>query len=526
PLTVTDCNVMLGKLQPAHFPAVFGPNQDARLDADVVAEKFAALGAEIQTATGFARDPAEVAEGFLRIAVENMANAIKKISVQRGYDVTEYALNCFGGAGGQHACAVADALGMETIVLHPFAGVLSAYGMGLADVRAMRERQIEGAFETAVFAHAGDVLDELEAEARAEVAGQDVPAARISAVRKLHLRYAGTDSALLVDFADADAMQAQFETLHKQRFGFIAPERELRVEAASVEAIGATDVVAATPAGGASTTKPPTPEPIAHVDMFCDGAWTPTPLYRRDDLCHGQSVTGPAIIVEATSTDVIEPGWQADMRAGGPEGGVLVLTRAIARPKRKAVGTDADPVMLEVFNNLFMSIAEQMGATLANTAYSVNIKERLDFSCAIFDAAGNLVANAPHMPVHLGSMGESIKTVIRENEGRIKPGDVYALNAPYNGGTHLPDVTVITPVFDAAGKQIHFYVGSRGHHADIGGKTPGSSPPDSRIIEEEGVVIDNFLLVEDGKLREEETRALLASGAYPCRNVDQNMADL
>jgi len=525
PLCVTDCNVMLGKIQPEHFPRVFGPDADAPLDADVVLEKFSGLAGTIARETdGPAPAPEDVAEGFLRIAVENMANAIKKISVQRGYDVTEYALNCFGGAGGQHACAVADALGMETIILHPFAGVLSAYGMGLADVRAMKERQIEGAFDAAVIADAARVLDELEAEVRAEVAGQDVPDADISASRKLHIRYAGTDSALLVDFADATAMRQAFETQHQQRFGFIAPERELRIEAASVEAIGATGTLtdAAAPAGA----DPVPPEAVATADMFTDGAWTPTPLYRRADLAPGHVIAGPAIIVEDTGTDVIEPGWQAAMRAGDAEGGVLVLTRAVARPKREAVGTDADPVMLEVFNNLFMNIAEQMGATLANTAYSVNIKERLDFSCAIFDPEGSLVANAPHMPVHLGSMGESIKTVIRENEGRIKPGDVYALNAPYNGGTHLPDVTVITPVFDAAGEKILFYVGSRGHHADIGGKTPGSSPPDSRVIEEEGVVIDNFLLVEDGTLREAETRALLASGDYPCRNVDQNMADL
>ncbi len=539
PLAVTDCNVMMGKIQPDHFPHVFGPKADAPLDAGAVREKFAALAKEIADATGGpgttgAAPPApeQVAEGFLRIAVENMANAIKKISVQRGYDVTEYALNCFGGAGGQHACAVADALGMGTIILHPFAGVLSAYGMGLADVRAMRERQIEGAFEDAVFADAVRALDELEIEARAEIAAQDVPAARVSAQRKLHIRYAGTDAALLVDLDDPETMRARFEAQHRQRFGFIAPDRELRVEAVSVEAIGATDVSAAAsvadaaPAGDA----PLPPEPIDHVEMFTDGAWMTTPLYRRDDLRPGQCVTGPAIIVEATSTDVIEPGWQAEMRPGGPAteagGCVMVLSRAVARPKREAVGTDADPVMLEVFNNLFMSIAEQMGATLANTAYSVNIKERLDFSCAIFDADGNLVANAPHMPVHLGSMGESIKTVIRENQGRIKPGDVYALNAPYNGGTHLPDVTVITPVFDADGAKILFYVGSRGHHADIGGLTPGSSPPDSHVIEEEGVVIDNFVLVEDGKLREAETRALLASGEYPCRNIDQNMADL
>ncbi|MBT6094693.1 MAG: 5-oxoprolinase [Rhodospirillaceae bacterium] len=520
PLAVTDCNVMLGKIQPKHFPRVFGPNADEALDADVVRAKFTSLAQDIATSTGEAAPtPESVADGFLRIAVENMANAIKQISVQRGYDVTEYALNCFGGAGGQHACAVADALGMETILLHPFAGVLSAYGMGLADVRALRERQIEGAFDAATFAQAGAALDELEREARREVIGQDVPEARISTVRKAHLRYASTDSALLVDFADGDTMRAEFEAQHHQRFGFIAPDRALLVEAVSVEAIGATEeleeIADGTPAAS-------DPGAIDTASMFAEGEWQSAPLYDRDALQPGHTIDGPAIIIETTGTDVIEPGWQAEMQPSG----ALVLRRVVARPQREAIGTKADPVMLEVFNNLFMSIAEQMGATLANTAYSVNIKERLDFSCAIFDPKGNLVANAPHMPVHLGSMGESIKTVIRENAETIKPGDVYALNAPYNGGTHLPDVTVITPVFDEDGESVLFYVGSRGHHADIGGKTPGSAPPDSRVIEEEGVVIDNFLLVEHGQLREAETRALLASGTYPCRNIDQNLADL
>ncbi len=521
PLAVTDCNVMLGKIQPKHFPKVFGPNADEPLNADVVRERFGALAREIAEATGQAEPaPEAVADGFLRIAVENMANAIKQISVQRGYDVTEYALNCFGGAGGQHACAVADALGMETILLHPFAGVLSAYGMGLADVRALRERQVEGPLDGATLKLAETALNELESEARAEVLGQDVPEARTSAKRKAHLRYAGTDSALLVDFAGTDAMQAEFEAQHQQRFGFIAPERALLVEAVSVEAIGATEEMPVTEADAGADTD--TPEAIDAATMFAAGEWLETPLYDRDAMRPGHKVDGPAIIVEATGTNVIEPGWRAELKASG----ALVVTRVVPRPKTEAVGTKADPVMLEVFNNLFMSIAEQMGATLANTAYSVNIKERLDFSCAIFDPEGNLVANAPHMPVHLGSMGESIKTVIRENKDTIKPGDVYALNAPYNGGTHLPDVTVITPVFEPDGKKVLFYVGSRGHHADIGGKTPGSAPPDSRVIEEEGVVIDNFLLVEHGKLREAETRELLGSGLYPCRNIDQNLADL
>jgi 5-oxoprolinase (ATP-hydrolysing) len=521
PLAVTDCNVMLGKIQPDHFPSVFGPNADEPLDGKVVRQKFEALAQQISTATGNPKQtPEEVAEGFLRIAIENMANAIKKISVQRGYDVTEYTLNSFGGAGGQHACLVADALGMKRVFLHPFAGVLSAYGMGLADVRALREGQIEKVLDADILAPLLTTFEDLCEQAKGEVLEQGVSDSNIEIIEKVHVRYEGTDSAILVDHDTPDTMRAEFEKTHKQRFGFIAPERGLVVEAVSVEAIGSTEQVEdpemdATDAGLEAA-------PIASATIHTEGASHPTPLYDRETLATGQKVDGPAVIIEATSTTVIEPGWQAELTARGH----LILTRVKARPKREAVGTEADPVMLEVFNNLFMSIAEQMGATLQNTSYSVNIKERLDFSCAIFDPVGNLVANAPHMPVHLGSMGESIKTVIRENVGTIKPGNVYALNAPYNGGTHLPDVTVITPVFDDAGKDILFYVGSRGHHADIGGRTPGSAPPDSTTIQEEGVLIDNFLMVEEGILREKETLDLLGSGQYPCRNPHQNMADL
>jgi 5-oxoprolinase (ATP-hydrolysing) len=521
PLAVTDCNVMLGKIQPAHFPRVFGPTADEPLDAEVVHAKFAGLAREIAAATGKPeQSPEEVAEGFLRIAVENMANAIKKISVQRGHDVTEYTLNCFGGAGGQHACLVADALGMTRVFLHPFAGVLSAYGMGLADVRALRERQVEAPFEAAVVPALEEAFVALEAEARDEILDQGVAAENIVLQRKVHLRYEGTDSPLLVDFGSLEDMKRAFEDSHRQRFGFIAPDRKLVAEAVSAEAIGTTEAVqdleSEAASGGSDA------EPIDRVRIHALGAWQDTPLYDRDRLTPGQRVDGPAIIVERTATTIVEPDWRAELTGRGH----LVLTRVKPRPKSEAVGTAADPVMLEVFNNLFMSIAEQMGATLANTAYSVNIKERLDFSCAIFDPAGNLVANAPHMPVHLGSMGESIKTVIRENAGTMKPGNVYALNAPYNGGTHLPDVTVITPVFDEAGRDILFYVGSRGHHADIGGRTPGSAPPDSTTIQEEGVLIDNFLMVEEGVLRERETLEMLTSGPYPCRNPTQNMADL
>ena len=519
PLAVTDCNVMLGKLQPEFFPAVFGPGQDEPLDRDVVHTKFAALAAEIKSATGDDRTPAEVAEGFLKIAVENMANAIKKISVQRGYDVTEYALACFGGAGGQHACLVADALGMKKVFIHPFAGVLSAYGMGLADQRTMREKSVEAPLQEAAAGALPETLDLLMAEAVAEMRAQNVPDDRITVLRRAHLKYAGTDTALPVSAGGTVAMVNEFEEAHRQRYGFIMEEKPLVVEAAVVEVIGsagASDGVAATPPADGDVT------PLAVTQSHMAGAEHETPIYDRDALPVGAKVDGPAIIRESVATTVVEPGWQAEMSAKGD----LVLTRVVALPSRMAIGTTCDPVMLEVFNNLFMSIAEQMGFTLQNTAYSVNIKERLDFSCAVFDADGALVANAPHIPIHLGSMGEAVRTVIDRNVGKIAPGDVFVLNDPYNGGTHLPDVTVITPAFDDTGKELLFFVGSRGHQADIGGTTPGSMPPDSHTLDEEGVLLDNVKLVEDGRLLEDDIRARLLAAKYPARNPDQNIADL
>ena len=521
PLTVTDCNVMLGKIQPQHFPQVFGPNADQPLDTAIVREKFTQLAAEIAQATGTPKPtPEEVAEGFLRIAVNNMANAIKQISVQRGYDVTEYTLNCFGGAGGQHACLVADALGMKRVFLHPFAGVLSAYGMGLADVRAMREIQVEKPFAEDAAKQVDLAAVALVEEARAEVLEQGVAQDQLEVRIRALLRYQATDTSLEVDAGSQADMLTAFEQAHRQQFGFIVPDRPLVIEAVSVEAIGATEVV--TDPENALVDPHGVPTAVDEVSLSSLGVTTKVPLYRRDDLKPGHQVRGPAVITESIGTVVVEDGWRAELNSRSH----LVMSRYKERPKIEAVGTHVDPVMLEVFNNLFMSIAEQMGTTLAKTSYSVNIKERLDFSCAIFDAAGHLVANAPHVPVHLGSMGESIKTVIRENSDSMRPGNVYMLNAPYNGGTHLPDVTVITPVFDKEGQDVLFYLGSRGHHADIGGRTPGSSPPDSTHIEDEGVLIDNFLLVDQGQLREKETRALLGSGKYPCRNIDQNMADL
>ncbi|CAH0192281.1 Acetophenone carboxylase gamma subunit [Massilia sp. Bi118] len=522
PLTVTDCNVMLGKIQAEHFPHLFGPGGDQPLDVDAVRAGFSALADEIGAATGATPAPEAVAEGFIQIAVGNMANAIKQISVQRGHDVTGYTLTSFGGAGGQHACLVADALGMKTVFIHSLAGVLSAYGMGLADQSAMRERAVEKRLNEIADHQLAAELDELGATARHELLAQGVAAERIELLRRVHLRYEGTDSAIVIKLGTHAAMQQAFEDAYRRRFSFLMPGKALVVEALSVEALGRSDAPPETPRSlpvGSSV-------PAVHetVKMFAGGAWRDTAVYLRAGVKPGAVVKGPAIIAEANATTVVEAGWQAEVTAYDH----LVLRRVEALPERHAIGTSADPVMLEVFNNLFMSIAEQMGLRLQNTAYSVNIKERLDFSCAIFDHEGNLVANAPHMPVHLGSMGESIKAVMRKNAGRMKAGDVYVLNDPYNGGTHLPDVTVISPVFDEAGQEILFYVGSRGHHADIGGTTPGSMPPDSCHIEEEGVLIDNFKLVDgsDGVLREEEARAMLAAARWPARNPDQNLADL
>ncbi|MFV1875587.1 hydantoinase B/oxoprolinase family protein [Nioella sp.] len=515
PLAVTDCNVVLGKIQPDRFPSVFGPGGDEPLDVAAARAAFEDMATKITEETGEARKtPEELAEGFLRIAVENMANAIKKISVQRGYDVTRYTMNCFGGAGGQHACQVADVLGMESIYIHPFAGVLSAFGMGLADIRAIREYQLARPLADAADARAA--LDRVGADARDEVARQGIPADRITLIETAHIRTPGSHQTLPVPFGPIDEMRHGFDTAHQQRFGFVPDYDSLIIDLLTAEAVGET---------GEAVTLPETADAPAEQDsarMYCEGGWRDVPLIDRATLRAGDTLSGPAIIVDPTGTNVVEPGWQAE----GLAGGALVLRRVVALDRQEAIGTSVDPVMLEVFNNLFMSIADQMGATLANTAYSVNIKERFDFSCAIFDAAGDLVANAPHVPVHLGSMSESVRTVLRENAGKIRPGDVFMMNNPYNGGTHLPDVTVITPVFDEAGEEIIFLTASRGHHADIGGKTPGSAPPDSTHIEEEGVLIDNVLLVDQGQLREAETRALLASGLYPCRNIDENMADL
>ena len=521
PLAVTDINVMLGKVQPEFFPNVFGPEGNEPLDADAVRAGFEAMAAKIKDATGQVRTPEDVAEGFLRIAVENMANAIKQISVQRGYDVTDYILQCFGGAGGQHACQVADTLGMTKVFVHPFAGVLSAYGMGLADIRAMREQAVEAKLESGALAGLDQQLDVLAADARGELHEQGITDAKIKMLKRLHLRYDGTDTPLIVDFGDVDAIKGQFEEQHKQRYGFVMSEKPLVVEAVAVEAVGETQSLPDAEAK-ADNTDAVAPDALATRAVVFDGTSEDTPFYKREDMKPGATVRGPAVIVEPVGTTVIDPGWEAKVNARDH----LVLTRVVAMKRSEAIGTQADPVMLEVFNNLFMNIAEQMGVTLANTSYSVNIKERLDFSCALFDQEGLLIANAPHMPVHLGSMGESVQAVMRNNVGSMKAGDVYMLNDPYNGGTHLPDITLITPVFGDDGKDILFYVASRGHHADVGGITPGSMAPNSRILEEEGVLIDNFKLVDQGKFDEPGLTNLLEGAKYPARNPYQNIADL
>ena len=533
PLTVTDCNVMVGKLQPEFFPKVFGANADLPLDVEVVRRKFEELAAEIAGK----RSPEQVAAGFLAIAVEKMANAIKKISLQRGYDVSEYTLCCFGGAGGQHACLIADALGIKQVFIHPYAGVLSAYGMGLADVRSLRERAVERVLSGDLVSKLEEVLAELEAEGKKETNRQDAKNAKeeeVEVLRRVHLRYEGTDAPLVVRSADVEGMKKQFEAAHRQLYGFVAADKRLIVEAVAVEVVRKTEILVEPKV---SRRTDALPEPVAMVQVYMGDAWCETAVYKREDLQPGDCITAPAIIVEATGTNVVEKNWLAEVS----DRNHLILKRqetafsiqhsafniqhsTIQNPKSK-IQNRPDPVMLEIFNNLYKAIAEQMGVTLQNTSSSVNIKERLDFSCAIFDSHGQLVANAPHIPVHLGSMSESVEALIKAKGNSLKPGDVYVSNNPYNGGTHLPDITVITPVFIDSPSPL-FYLASRGHHADIGGITPGSMPPNSNTVEQEGVLIDNFLLISQGQLRESELLELLSSGTYPARNLAQNIADL
>ena len=519
PLTVTDANLMVGKLDPAFFPKIFGPGGDEPLDSDGVRAGFAELAQQV----GNGRSPEEIADGFIRIAVENMANAIKKISVERGYDVTEYALNCFGSAGGQHACLIADTLGIEAVLIHPLSGLLSAYGMGLAHIRASRERSIEAPLNADTMRKIENLAFDLGSETTEELLDEGVEHDDIAIQTFVHLRYEGTDTALPIPFSEPDIMTRDFEMLHRQRFGFISPEKSIFAAAIEVEAAGGGEVAeVARPCTTLESVSETASAQVCDTTRFySSGAWRDAPVYLRKQIKPGMKLMGPALLIEPNQTVVIEDGWQLEVSPRND----LVLRRSVPRP-RERLGTEADPVLLEVFNNLFMSIAEQMGEALRNTAQSVNIKERLDFSCAIFDTEGHLVANAPHLPVHLGSMDRSVETIIRLRRSEMRPGDVYMLNAPYNGGTHLPDITVVTPVFDEQGTDILFYVASRGHHADVGGITPGSMTPRATTIEEEGVYIDNVKLVDQGRFLEDETRALLQGAKYPARQPDKNIADL
>ena len=521
PLTITDANLMLGKISPDSFPAIFGPHADEPLDREAVEQGFAILAKEVAAATGSPVDPRALAEDFVQIAVANMARAIKEVSTSRGHDAANFTLQCFGGAGGQHACLVAEELAIPQVLLHPFAGVLSAYGMGLADQRELRRSGVERALDAASHADVTVLAETLADEARAMLV-RELGAADVTMTSRALLRYAGTDTALDVAFGSIAAMRAEFEAAHRRRFGFATPERGLFIESIEVEAVLAGQPVASTPlarrAAGASV-------PVAgRASLWSRGASHDAPVYDREALLAGDIVAGPARIREPLATTVVEQGWEAAVDAAGN----LILRRMerAAGTRRVEIGDAPDPMMLELFNNIFMSVAEQMGAVLQRTSTSVNIKERLDFSCALFDGAGNLVANAPHVPVHLGAMGESVRTVIASRRGALKPGDMIALNDPFRGGTHLPDVTVIAPIFSPDGREIRFFVANRGHHADVGGTAPGSMPATSVALAEEGVVIDDFLLRDGAAFREAEFRALLASGPWPARSPDVNVADI
>ena len=515
PLTITDANVMTGKLQPDFFPHIFGPTQDQPLDAEAVRKEFKSLARKL----GDGRSAEEIADGFIKIAVSNMANAIKTISVERGYDVTEYVLNSFGGAGGQHACLVADALGIKSVLIHPLSGVLSAFGMGLASLGATRTRTVLKRLDDETLTALGKVRASLEDEVKQELTRQGVEPSEIVVIAQAHLRYADTDSALPIPIASLRGMRALFEIAHQKRFGFISPEKDIEIEAIEVEGRGGGEPIVE-PELAVQEAAPP-PEPHSMTRLFTGGTWHAAPVFLRAGLAPGHRIAGPALIIEDHQTVAVEPEWEAQVTSRNH----LLLAR-IAKRQEARVGKRADPVMLEVFNNLFVSIAEQMGYALQNTARSVNIKERLDFSCAIFDARGRLIANAPHIPVHLGSMDKSVETVLREIGEALKPGDSYMLNAPYNGGTHLPDITVVTPVFGENSPDLLFFVAARGHHADIGGIAPGSMSPRATRIEEEGVYIDPFKLVARGRFQEEAVLGLLTNAPYPARNPAQNVADL
>jgi 5-oxoprolinase (ATP-hydrolysing) len=508
PLTVTDCNLFLGRIQPQFFPTIFGPTGDQAIDRSAAESQLNSLSESIGSSAE------KTAEGFIRIAIENMAHAIKEISVARGYALSDYTLVGFGGAAGQHVCAIADALSIDQILIHPLAGLLSAYGIGVADLRLLRQSSIESILDRNGFGLAQRRLDELEADARHGIESQGVTPHRV--YRRIHIRYQGTDTAIVLDAAPIETLAAEFASAHRKVFGFTMQDRGLAIEAVSVEAISRGSSVSPEPSAAGHSN-----QPVTRVPVFFSGHWRDTPVWKRDEIAAGAMLQGPALIVESHATTVVEVGWQAEVTTELN----LVLTRSVSRPGRIEIGTKVDPIQLELFHNLFFSVAEQMGAVLRNTAYSVNIKERLDYSCALFDAEGRLVANAPHMPVHLGSMGTAVRSIIERRKNDTRSGDSFALNNPFRGGTHLPDITVVSPVF-CSEDHPQFWVASRGHHADIGGITPGSMPPTSRTIEEEGVIIDDLLLVRSGQLQGDALKKSLTQGRFPVRNVLQNIGDI
>ncbi|MGE3594162.1 MAG: hydantoinase B/oxoprolinase family protein [Dehalococcoidia bacterium] len=519
PLTITDCNVLLGKLQPQWFPAIFGASGDQPIDVDVVHREFATLAADIGNLTGKPHSPHQVAEGFLRVAIDNMAHAIKKVSVDKGHDLRGYALNSFGGAGAQHACLVAEAVGVRTVIVHRLASVLSAYGIGLTSLGARRQRSLDAILSDDVLQRARDLFSDMEEAARLELRSFGVDETRLNVIRKLNLKYADTEAVIEVEVASVEELKAAFSAVHRQRFGFDTPDKPLIVEYLSIEvAEPAIDCEAdlVRPVSASA------PKPLEYVSIYCGGNACAVPVYGLQELQPGTVLQGPCIVQDSISTVVVEQRWSA-MQVGASH---LLLTHEHSPAKDAAISTQADPVMLELFNNAFMSIADQMGAMLQNTSRSVNVKERLDFSCAIFDATGNLIANAPHVPVHLGSMSDTVRSVIRARSDSMQPGDSYMLNDPYQGGTHLPDITVVTPVYDDSHRNLIFFVASRAHHTDVGGSTPGSMPPNSTHIDEEGILIKDFKLVDQGVFDEHGALELFSRHALPARKPAQNVADL
>lgn len=534
PLTVTDCNVLLGRIQGDFFPTVFGPDGNLPIDPDAVKEKFEALIEEMARTDNAVerRSMEEVAAGFLDVAVMHMAQAIKKISVQRGYDISDYSLFCFGGAGGQHACLIAEALGMAQIVIHPLAGVLSALGMGLADMQVLKQQSIEVALDEDGVSAACQVAFALARQAAAELRLSTASCAG-QPVTKLHgyLHYADTEAYLPIELSTASTMHSIFEAEHQQRYGFICPEKTVVISWVTAEAsLSGHQLQSSEKTGGTSGAQTAV-RPSRTVTLYSKGRYYDAPLYERALLPADFHLAGPALIIEETATTVVDAGWQATVAPGG----TLLLTRSTAAQRHAAASegapkqislTQADPVYLEVFNSLFMFIAEQMGETLQMTSRSVNIRERLDFSCAVFDGQGELIANAPHIPVHLGSMSDSVKSLISQHGKTLRPGDAFAHNDPYDGGTHLPDITVISPCFDTDGKKPLFFVAARGHHADVGGITPGSMPAESKTVDEEGVLLKHVKILSDGRFLEDDLRRIFQAQENPPRNIDQNLADL